>query len=178
MADRAKRPVRARRSWQGGAGVLEATLSILVIAVLMWVLSDRLLGYIRLADQAAMRQAVATLRTAMYLEVGRRAGSGDLRAIRAMDGANPMAWLMEPLPGYLGELERPDPQALPGGAWYFDAGRRELAYAPHRLAWRGELPEGGVFRFRVSAVLPAGASDQSTGISAVQLAPAVPYGWF
>jgi len=177
MPDRAKGWARRSSGRQGGAGLLETTVSITVIAVLMWILSDRLLDYVRLADQAAMRQAVATLRLAMYLEAGQRAATGDLNQVRAMGGGNPMRWLMEPLPDYLGERDRPDPRTLPGGSWYFDAGRRELAYVPRRLAWRGELPEEGVFRFQVR-VRPAVASAMGTGISGVELGPVIGYSWF
>lgn len=30
--------------------------------------------------------------------------------------------------GYVGELDRPDPAAVPGGSWYFDSGKGHLVY--------------------------------------------------
>jgi hypothetical protein len=178
MRAAADRREQARAYSQRGSGVLEATLSITVIAVLMWVLSDRLLDYIRLADQAVVQQTVGTMRTAMYLEVARRAGTGDMRSIKAMAGGNPVLWLAQPPDGYLGELRRPEPRELPGGAWYFDVERGELAYVPRRLAWRASLPAEGAFKFAVRVLQPDAPAGRIAGISGVELKPTATYAWF
>ncbi len=176
------RPGVSRDSAEGmrqrGWPTLEWALSLTVIAILLGLLGERLLNMGRLAEQASVQQTIGILRTAMYLEVARRAGSGDLRAVAAMDGENPVRWLAQPPDGYLGEMQRPDPAALPGGSWFYDAGRRELAYAPRRLLWQaGLLPADGVFRFRVSVGRAGGATERPAGIGGVELRPVAAYGW-
>lgn len=128
--------------------MLELAVSLVVIALLAGVLAERLLNGVRLSEQAAVRQVVAAMRLAMHLEVGRRAGAGDLHAVRRMAGENPVRWLTQPPSGYLGELHRPDARQLPGGSWYYDTQRREIVYAPRRVAWES-LPSDAVLRFQV-----------------------------
>lgn len=154
---------------QRGISVLELTASLVVIALLAGVLAQRLLDGVRLSEQAAVRQTVAALRLAMHLEVGRRAGAGDLQAVRRMAGENPVRWLTQPPGGYLGELDGPDMSQLPGGSWHYDTQRREIVYAPRRMAWDG-LPSDALLRFQVRML-------GQVGISGVELAAVEDYGW-
>lgn len=158
------------KSGQRGISLLELTVSFTVIVALMWVFAERVRDYVRISEQTAVRQTLATLRTAMNMEVIRLAGAGDLRGVEALTGQNPVRWLAQPPDGYLGEISGRQTESAPGGSWYFETDRKQLVYVPRRFAWGEELPEDGVFRFEVRATYAGGTAKGAVpGLSAIEL---------
>lgn len=59
--------------------------------------------------------------------------------------------------GYVGELDRPDPAAVPGGSWYFDAGKKQLVYhVRSKRYFRSHL--NGPSRMRLAMIRENGSS--------------------
>ena len=132
-------------------------LELVVVIGLISVLGAIGAGYARQLDlryeRAALAYGVNHLRAGVAIEYARLAMQGALSEVPRMVGANPMDWLEQPLPGYLGVV--PDDASPPRGHWQFHAGRGELHY---RLRYPDAAPAGvetgGILRLRVE--LPKG----------------------
>jgi hypothetical protein len=139
------RPVR-------GFSLLELVVVVVLTALLIYLAMDRLLPLRGQAEAAMVQRNEGLLRAGLGMEVATRVlrqGMGDLPEL---EGGNPMDWMAQPAPGYLGVQAAVDPEQLPPGAWSFDAGRGVLVYRvrytqyfdgqpddPPRVEWRVEL---------------------------------------
>ncbi len=120
------RPAARRR--QRGASLLELAVCVIVFAILAGVLLDRLHRYQAEAERAEVERLVATLRSLLLVRVLQAQITGDVVAVQALVGSNPMALLQTPPQGYRGEFDKPDEQALGPGSWYFDRKQQKLVY--------------------------------------------------
>ncbi|MGE0355581.1 MAG: hypothetical protein AB7P08_01575 [Burkholderiales bacterium] len=146
------RPAAARAQRQGGSGWLELGVSAVVVSVLAALLLAALLAQQALAEKATVELTILNLRTGLRLAVAELIIAGREREVASLAGANPVRWLERPPEGYLGEIDTPeDPARMPGGAWYFDRGRRELVYRVSHDGGFETLPgEPAVVRLQVA----------------------------
>lgn len=134
-------PVVACRQRGAAAGFtrLEYAVTMAVTAILLSVFLERAMYYRDEAERVQMLYTVAAIRTALQLKTGElerlRQGS-DPAALAAQ---NPLDWLQEKPPNYLGELDAPARSELRDGNWYFDRKKRVLVYL---------LREGKIFSSR------------------------------
>src|SRR5689334_1829595 len=111
-----------------GFTLFEFAVSAAVLALLAAVLLTRLQFYREEAELVAVKQVVATLRTALQVrasEVAEREGTGGLRRLRE---ANPFDLLAHKPDNYLGEYYSPEIEKMPAGNWVFDRGDKSLIY--------------------------------------------------
>lgn len=113
---------------QRGFTLYEFAIVAVITAVLSTVLLHRLDGYRRAAEEAAARQTVATLRTALQVEVARALAEGRPDAVAALAGQNPMRLLAQPPADYLGEFALPEPGRVARNGWVFDPRDKTLVY--------------------------------------------------
>jgi general secretion pathway protein G len=120
----ARKDNRPRR----GFTLLEFALVVAVTAALSAVLLHRLDGCRRAAEEAARRQTVAALRTALQVEVARALAQGRTDALPALAGQNPMRLLARPPANYLGEFALSEQGRVVRHGWVFDPRDKILVY--------------------------------------------------
>jgi general secretion pathway protein G len=99
-----------------------------VLAALVGLLLLRTLFYQDEAEQASVRQVVASLRIALTLranEVGAKEGK---RGLKRLLEENPLDWLAEKPRNYFGEYYSPELKEIPMGNWVFDRRDKCLIY--------------------------------------------------
>ena len=152
--------------------LLEFAAVMLVVAVVVYVLFSRAIGYLEIAEKAAM--------TVTVLEVER--GTRIRFAMAAMKSApappakwreiNPFEFAHAVPPNYLGELSgEAELRELKPGNWFYDRDRHAIAYLP-RLAsrFRSETDSAApIIRFRVA--------NGGGGSSLPRLVSVAPYQW-
>jgi general secretion pathway protein G len=106
----------------------EFAISASVLALLAAVLLSRLFFYQEQAEMVAVKQLVATMRTALQVrasDVASRTGEGGLRRLLE---ENPLDLLEHKPDNYLGEYYSPDLEKIPSGNWVFDRRDKCLIY--------------------------------------------------
>ncbi len=168
---------RGRRCAGPGFTLIELIIVVCIVALCAALLLDRLRFYQEAAEKAVMEYTVATLKSALQLQVAALLVRGEEKKIGALARANPVDWLMEPPTGYRGEFRAPQP-AVPPGSWYFDATRSELVYVPNIDAHLERLADGSKrlrFRVRLSFEDP---DSEGRRFAAMGVEPVTPYTWF
>ena len=124
-------------------------LELVVVLLLVSVLASLAAGYAYRLDvryeKASLEYAINHLRAAVVLEYARLAMSGDLDRLPELAGADPMRFLEQPLPGYLGQ--RRSEAVTETGVWFFDPVQGQLIY-----------------RLRHAAAAPAGLTGTTVGM--------------
>lgn len=163
-----------------GFTLLELAVVVAVVAVLITIALDRLLRYAELAERGAMEQSVGAMKSALGLRFAAFYVQGRMEAIRGLSEENPMDWLAERPPAYLGALWDPPLESLERPGWYFDRARGQLVYLPRRTRYLVAGPDGEhkiafrvVVEFRPAADSGGAASLERLGIDPVQ-----PINWF
>lgn len=136
-----------------GFTLLELVVVICVIGLLVTFAGQRLLALRVEAERAALGQVLGGLRAAVSVEMLSLVARGRDAELAELAGSNPMALLLEPPWSYLGELDGPDPAAVPPGRWYFDRSSGLLVYRvryPDRFV--SELADPPRAAFRVELV--------------------------
>lgn len=144
---------------------LEAAIYGLIVALLIVLLAERLLGYMEIAERAAMQETVTRINSGLNLLLARALMQG--RRLEPPQGQDPFTLAGVTSPNFLGERDFPDLHA-DSRAWVYDRSRRELIYLPRLTrGLRTEDPDG-VIRFRLVA---------DTGSPGYALVPVAPYTW-
>jgi len=127
-----------------GFSLYEFAIVVAITATLSTVLLHRLDGYRRAAEDAAARQTVAALRTALQAEVTRALAQGRTERLTALAEQNPMQLLARPPADYLGEFALSGQGNVARRGWVFDPRDKTLVYLrPERerfAAGKSELP--------------------------------------
>jgi hypothetical protein len=122
---------------------------------------------------------IRNLRSTLRWQVGQRMIHGAAADIAQLAGANPIAWLAQPLPGYRGERVGTAGTQIEAGNWYFDRAARELAYVPrfrNHLLTDGN--SAGELRWRLQALKNGPGSDVNPAVTEIVLVETAPYRWF
>jgi MSHA pilin protein MshA len=170
---------RAARARSRGFTLLELIVVIIIIALLLKVAIDKMLGYMVDAERVAVQGVVGGLRSAMTIEVAYRIMKDRSDSLADLVGTNPMKLAAEVPDNYLGELAG---GAGAPGYWYFDSDAHVLVYRVRNARYFEASDGGDRARFRVEPVYQDrngnGAYDR--GIDALQglrLAPLAQYRW-
>jgi general secretion pathway protein G len=106
----------------------EFAIVVAITAALSTVLLHRLDGYRRAAEEAAARQTVAALRTALQAEVTRALAEGRPDRLAALAQQNPMRLLARPPSDYLGEFALSGQGNVARRGWVFNPLDKTLVY--------------------------------------------------
>lgn len=153
---------------------------VCIVAVLFSVGLERLRRYAELAEKSAMEQSVSAMRSALGLRFAALYLKGSSEAIQRLTDENPMEWLAEKPPGYLGELWAPELVGLERPSWYYDRRTRELVYVPLRTRFLQAGPAGDV-RIRYKVVVQFRPAAEAGGLPSLErlgIDPSAPIRWF
>lgn len=157
-------------------------LEFAIVAGIFAVLIGVFLHAVRLqqeqAEKLAMEINLMSLRTALMTEVADR-----LIHDRAMDtkdlvGSNPVRFLENPPPGYLGEFKDVDPSRLPRASWYFDRGSGELVYLANVANGLKRMDGSGKAEIRWKIQPRDKQSRNNPTVDALSLLPTAIFEWF
>jgi len=166
-----------------GFTLLELVVVVIIIAVLMGLLMNRVLFYQEQAEKVAMEGVAGAIQSALILQYGQIQTRGKPSDVAALADDNPMNWLQKKPVNYGGEFYDPTPLSVKSGNWVFDLKKRELVYL---LRNDGHFKPGrdgkNWIRFHVAAYhepsrLPSlqKAPRELTGLL---FEPVEPYSWF
>lgn len=170
--------MRSLRQRRAGFSLLELAVVVAVVALLITVALERMLRYVELAEKGHMEQTIGVVRSALGLRFAGLYVQGKTAEIQALAGENPMDWLAERPPGYVGVLWDPRLADVERGIWYFERSRHVLVYVPSRTRYLVVGPDGDPrigFRAMVDFRAPAGGSLQ---LERLGMEPVRPYNWF
>lgn len=110
-----------------------AAISLLLIAIAMNWLVERLDSELELAESAQFHLRVAELRSAVTLMQASLVAKGEVEGLAKYIGRNPMDWIEADARHYIGErnLKHDD---VPPGSWVFDPDRQVIAYLPKSIS--------------------------------------------
>jgi prepilin-type N-terminal cleavage/methylation domain-containing protein len=161
-----------------GFTLFELVVVIMIFAVIVTLLLERLAHYHELLERAAMQSTLKGIKTGLQVRLAELIIANREGEAGSLETQDPIQWLDDGRPAnYGGAYQEP---ARPG-TWYFDAHGRELVYVVN-TGERLEIDGAGApkqLRFHVRLVrgpvqLPGGAVER---ISGVALAPVQPYRW-
>ena len=112
---------------QKGFTLLELVVVIIVISILGLFAIDRIFAIRHAAEQAAVKQLVGTIKSALGLEVANLALKGNMAAVVKLHRTNPTLLLSQKPHNYIGEKDDPSHITQPG-IWYFDKRQKALIY--------------------------------------------------
>ena len=125
---------------------------IIIISILGLFAIDRVFALRIAAEQAAVKQLVGTLKSALGLEVARLALSGNMAGVAKLDKSNPMHLLSQAPNNYLGEKDKSD-IINNTGVWYFDKKQKALVYnVTYKEYFKTSLEGVPRIRYRVKLV--------------------------
>jgi general secretion pathway protein G len=139
----------AGRARQTGFTLFELAVAVSVIAVLAAVLLSRLVAVQQEAERVAVQQTVLALRAGLRMKVLELYVADRQNQLTALVGQNPIDWLAEKPPNYLGEYTAPQIVKLPQSHWFFDRSNAELIYVLNRGNTFG-LGRSELLQFKVS----------------------------
>lgn len=166
-----------------GFSLLELVVVVVLIAFLMVIAIARLLALQAEAERVAMETVLGTLRSALGMKVAESIVRHQLSGLAAFEASNPMDQLAELPTNYLGEIERPDPNRLEDGTWYFDRSDRTLVYLVRNKAhFSGGAANPPRARFAIRLLYGDknrnGRFDAGVdSVEGLRLGPVEPYKW-
>ncbi len=168
------------RGGQCGASFVEFAVCMALMGIFVGVLLERALYYQEYAEMTAMESTAKNIRTGLRYKVADLILANRMSEIPALADDNPMNWLAERPPNYLGELDSA-PADEPKGQWYFDMRKRELVYTVNNRrhfspsSYRDFSVRYRAMRVSAGAVTDSSPNFASTWVSLVRVAE---YGWF
>ena len=112
---------------QHGFTLLELVVVIIVISILGLFAIDRIFVIRIAAEQAAVKQVIGTIKSALGLEVARLALDGRMSSVAKLNETNPVNLLSQTPNNYLGEKTDSD-NIIEPGVWYFNTKQKALIY--------------------------------------------------
>ncbi len=113
---------------QAGFKLFEFALAAAIFAIVVTLLLQRISFYQGEAEQVALQQVVANVRSALAIKLAQGRLPGQQLDLTMLTEENPLAWLSDQPANYLGEYFAPSEQALAAGNWYFDRREKMLVY--------------------------------------------------
>ena len=169
----------ARRR-QRGASQLELAVSFALFAIFLAVFLERAFYYQEYAEKTAMEWTAGNIRTGLRYKVADLILANRASEIQTLADENPMNWLAERPPNYLGELDSA-PTDEPKGQWYFDKRDRELVYTvDNRRHFSPSMYRDFTVRYRAMRVSTGTVTESSPGSADtwVSLVLLGEYDWF
>ena len=173
------RALRVRGS-QCGVSFLEFAVCMAFMGIFVGVLLERALYYQEYAEKTAMESTAENIRTGLRYKVADLILANRASEIPALADENPMNWLAERPPNYLGELDSV-PADAPEGQWFFDKRGRELVYTVNnRRHFTPSTYRDFSVRYRAMRVSAGAVTDSSPNFAGtwVNLVLMSEYGWF
>lgn len=135
-----------------GFSLLELVVVIVLIIVFIGLALDQLLKWRETAEQASITQHIASLRSALKLQVSSYYAQGNIKKITELVGTNPMTMAVILPDNYLGSYQNPDLAVLPQGHWFFNTSHKTLIYKlRYPENFHSNLP--GISRIRLKILL-------------------------
>jgi prepilin-type N-terminal cleavage/methylation domain-containing protein len=160
-----------------GFTLFEFAVVIGIFSILVIYLISKAFDNFELGEKAAMETQRAMMRAGMDLHIAGLITSGRERDTAKMSGQNPVDWLREKPPNYLGEFAGELPNAQDAWGWYFDTQKKELVYLPKRHAHL-KPDRNGRFRIRFHVALPEEVNGTKRNSVWPVLGLVEPYSWF
>ena len=161
----------------------ELALVVIVIAVLMAVVVERMLGVSVQAERMAFELTLRNIRTGLTAYSAEQIMAGRQADMGKLAGTNPIGVVVNAPRNYAGVLGADEPEKVAPGSWYFDARDGFLIYrvaSPDAFFTRLPGPKRARFRVLVSFRDTNGdgrfepGTDTPTGLI---LKPVEPYAW-
>ncbi|MGQ0579829.1 MAG: type II secretion system protein [Betaproteobacteria bacterium] len=168
------------RGHQRGISFLEFAVSMALMGIIVSVLLERALYYQEYAEKTAMESTAENIRTGLRFKVADLILADRVSEIQTLADENPLSWLVDRPPNYLGELDS-SPAEEPRGQWYFDTRNRELVYTvDNRRHFSPSTYRDFSVRYRAMRVSAGEVTDSSPSVAGtwVSLVLVSEYGWF
>ncbi|MEK6208768.1 MAG: hypothetical protein AABM64_00125 [Pseudomonadota bacterium] len=168
------------RGDQCGASFVEFAVCMALIGIFVCVLLERALYYQEYAEKTAMESTAENIRTGLRYKMADLILANRVSEIATLADENPMNWLAERPPNYLGELDSA-PANEPKGQWYFDKRNRELVYTVNNRRYFSQSTYRDFsVRYRAMRVSAGAVTDSSPNFTGtwVSLVLVAEYGWF
>jgi general secretion pathway protein G len=159
---------------QAGFSLLEAMVAASMLAIFAGLLLNRMHYYQEMAEKTNMEATVKALQSGLRYEMARALMAGQEIDYQRLANENPMNWLDQKPPNYLGEFSH-NAESLTRGAWYFDPHNRELVYLP---ALDGHFVPDRKGQIRVRYRVELRAGKDASGIVTARLKEIEAYTWF
>ena len=164
-------PAKSRRR---GFSLLELCVAIALITFLAGVLLTAMLYYQELAEKTAGELTLLNMRSGVRYQIADKMIHGREAELEQMLSSNPVNWLEQPPPGYVGEVAGEASASLGPGDWFFDTERRELGYVPNlSLHLSFASPAEHSLRWRIR-----GARSKRGDVQDLSLVSVNAYNWF
>ena len=112
---------------QRGFTLLELVIVIIIISILGIFAIERMLAIRAAAEQAAVKQLVGTIKSALGLKVAELVLDGKMLDVSKLNNSNPLLLLSQKPANYIGEKNSGAEIADPG-VWYFNKKLNALIY--------------------------------------------------
>ncbi|MBF0470173.1 MAG: hypothetical protein HQL48_02240 [Gammaproteobacteria bacterium] len=113
------------------------SLLALLVALFIYIAIDRLWELRLAAERSHVTWMVGSMQTALSTTVLARIASGRIQTLSQLGSSNPFHLMTNLPPTYLGELDSPPLESIPGKSWYFDRDSGELLY---RIQFEDSFP--------------------------------------
>ncbi|HZV63460.1 MAG TPA: type II secretion system protein [Telluria sp.] len=133
---------------QRGFTLFELAVAASVLAVLVALLTNRVLFYQEQAEIVAAEQLIGTLRSALQFKNAQLRITQRTAALSTLAEENPIGWLSEKPSNYLGEYYAPELENIPPGNWYFDRADKTLVYVLSN-SWSFAAKPPNLLKFKV-----------------------------
>lgn len=148
---------------QAGFSLFESVIVLIVLAVLLGVLLERLHYYQQRAEQVTVQLTVASLRSALQVRLMQARLEGRAQDVHALLSQNPFDWLERKPPNYAGAVDAAGAALVEKGYWYFDLDTGSIVFLLNNHNFLAQTDSPNV-KFRVKSsrldkknVKPAGA---------------------
>ena len=160
--------------------MFELIVYLLVSSILFAAAFNRYQNFPGEAERANFTGVLAQLKTGLNLQMISAILDGSRSRLEAMEGTNPMDFMLETPSNYLGVLSQAEESALPRRIWYFDGTLGDLVYLADRsenlyAISDGQLVPTSSIRLRITNVY--GDAESRQDWQGIVLASAVPYEW-
>jgi prepilin-type N-terminal cleavage/methylation domain-containing protein len=161
-----------------GFTIFELVVAIVIFSVLITVLLGRFGFYQEMAERAAMESTLRLIKTGLQIHLAELIVANRQGEAVKLEAEDPMQWLDPKPANYAGTFREPPER----GAWYFDAGEKQLVYVVNtgkRLELDAAGSDGKQLRFRAQLlkdrIQAGGATIES--VTGVTVVPVHAYRW-
>lgn len=166
-----------------GFTLLELTIVVIIVCLLAVAAIDKLLKARESAEWAAVTRNIGNLRSALGMQVAKHIVRGEMDAVFALAGSNPIDLAVSPPANYAGVQTAAGPADFEAQTWWFDPQAQALVY---RIEFDGgftsALDGPARVRFRIELFYEDrngnGVFDKEADtFHGLDLVPVEPYTW-